>query len=58
MAFLIVPWLIWAKYADRRRLPGAMLAGAVVIIITLLFDWTGYHLNFWDYPVELLPAVP
>ncbi|MCZ8522518.1 MULTISPECIES: CBO0543 family protein [Paenibacillus] len=58
VGLLMVPWLIWVKFADRRWLPESMLAGAMVIIITLLFDWTGYYLNFWDYPVELLPAVP
>lgn len=58
LAFLIVPWVIWIKVADKKRMLEILFVGTLVIVITHLFDLVGYNLDFWDYPVELLPLVP
>jgi hypothetical protein len=58
LAFLIVPWLIWAKVVDKRRKLEIVVVGLFIAIITKLLDLVGYNLNFWDYPIELIPLVP
>ncbi|WP_152667698.1 CBO0543 family protein [Aneurinibacillus tyrosinisolvens] len=58
LAFLIVPWLIWAKVVDKRRKLEILVVGLFIAIITKLLDLVGYNLNFWDYPIELIPLVP
>jgi hypothetical protein len=55
VAFLIFPWIIWAKLADKSRRMEILLVGTLVMVITMLLDVLGYNLDFWDYPVELLP---
>jgi hypothetical protein len=55
VVFLVAPWIIWVKLADRRKLPELLLVGTLVMIVTLLLDVLGYNVDFWDYPVEILP---
>jgi hypothetical protein len=35
-----------------------VVVGLFVAISTLLLDVVGYNLNFWDYPIQLIPLVP
>jgi hypothetical protein len=55
VAFLIVPWIIWAKLSDKSKTLEVVLVGSIVMLVTLLLDVLGYNADFWDYPVELLP---
>jgi hypothetical protein len=58
LAFLIVPWLIWAKIVDKKRKLEIVVVGLFVAIVTSLLDVVGYNLGFWDYPIQLIPVVP
>jgi hypothetical protein len=58
VAFLIVPWIIWIRVVDKDRIHPILLVGMVVIIVTTIFDVIGYYLNFWDYPIIILPLIP
>jgi hypothetical protein len=29
-----------------------------VAIVTKLLDWIGYNLNYWDYPIQIIPLIP
>jgi hypothetical protein len=58
LLFLTVPWIIWVKTVDKKRVLEIILLGTLVIIPTTLLDLVGYNLHFWDYPIEILPLVP
>ncbi|MBO1515585.1 CBO0543 family protein [Metabacillus bambusae] len=55
LALLIIPWLIWFKYADRRRMLEILLFGALVVIITTSLDTVGNEIGLWVYPTQLIP---
>lgn len=58
VGFLILPWIIWFKFADRTRLLETVLFGILVIIPTTILDYIGNYLSFWEYPTRLLPITP
>lgn len=58
VAFLIVPWIVWIRVFDRKRVMEISLFGCLVVIITTLLDAIGTDLSFWIYPVELFPITP
>jgi hypothetical protein len=58
LAFIITPWLIWVKLVDKESKLEIMVVGLFVMIVTMLLDLVGYNLNFWDYPIQIIPLVP
>lgn len=56
--FLLVPWIIWFKVADRKRMMEMGLFGTLIIISTTSLDAIGSDLNFWAYPTKLMPITP
>lgn len=58
VAFLILPWVLWAMFADKKKLLETTLFGTLVIIPTTYLDAIGMDLDFWRYPVHLLPLAP
>jgi hypothetical protein len=58
LAFLVIPWLIWAKVVDKQRILEILVVGLFVALVTKLLDLVGYNLNFWDYPIQIIPFVP
>jgi hypothetical protein len=52
---LIVPWIVWIKVLERKRLIEILLFGTFVFIPTNLLDTIGDDLRFWIYPTELFP---
>lgn len=58
VAFFVIPWLLWIKYADRTRLLETSLFGAVVMIVTTILDNIGMVFEFWMYPTQFLPVLP
>jgi hypothetical protein len=58
LSFLVVPWIIWIKVADKKRTLEIVLVGALVLIVTIILDLVGYYLSFWDYSIEILPLIP
>ncbi|WP_057763082.1 CBO0543 family protein [Cytobacillus praedii] len=58
VAFFILPWIIWAILADKTKLLESTLFGTLVIIATTFLDAAGLELEFWKYPVQLVPIAP
>lgn len=58
VGFLIVPWIIWIKLVDNRRITEILLFGLIVIVITTFLDIAGTKLSFWVYPTQLVPGLP
>jgi len=58
VAFFIIPWILWIKFADRTKILESLLFGALIIIITVLLDEIGVEIGFWRYPTQLLPFTP
>ncbi|WP_421385328.1 CBO0543 family protein [Bacillus salacetis] len=58
VAFVIVPWALWVKVLDRKRVMEIILFGSLVVIPTTYLDAIGSDLRFWMYPTELIPVTP
>ena len=56
--FLLIPWLIWIRLVDRKRIIPILLFGMLVLIITSLFDNIGLPFKFWKYQTQFIPIVP
>ena len=55
---LILPWLIWYHYADKKKLHELMLFGTLMTIVSITLDELGFVLSFWTYPVDVIPMFP
>lgn len=53
---LILPWVIWWKYADKSRIVELSLFGFFVIVIVLTLDSIGSFMGLWAYNHKLLPV--
>jgi hypothetical protein len=58
LAFLILPWILWAKIANPKKLLETVLFGTLVCILTVFLDVIGMKYKFWRYPYQLLPISP
>lgn len=58
MALLIVPWFIWWKLVDKKRLLEILLFGFLVITVATTLDEFGCQLNLWEYPYDIEPLFP
>ncbi|MEH7331202.1 CBO0543 family protein [Neobacillus drentensis] len=56
--FLIVPWLIWLRMVDKKRIIPILLFGMLFLIVTSLLDNIGLQFRFWKYPTQLMPVIP
>jgi len=55
---LLVPWFIWWKFVNKKRLTEILSYGLLVVITTCLLDEIGSSLNFWGYPYKIVPLIP
>lgn len=55
---LILPWIIWWKIVDRRRIAEIFSLGLLVSLISSLLNGNGLNLLLWSYPYKLLPFSP
>lgn len=58
MILLVVPWLIWWKLVDRKRLIEILLYGLIVATVDTILDEIGAQLNLWEYPFDIEPLFP
>jgi hypothetical protein len=58
LILLIVPWVIFFKILNRKRVLEIMLFGVLISIFSLSMDVIGTILNFWRYRFNFLPIVP
>jgi hypothetical protein len=58
LVFLVMPWIIWFKLTDRRRLPEILLFGTLICIPTVFLDVIGNSFGLWAYPIKFAPFIP
>ncbi len=54
---MIVPWIIWWRLIDKKRLQEILLYGFFVIVLSTILDDIGSHILLWDYHINLTPLV-
>lgn len=52
---LIVPWIIWWKYVDRKNVSQILVFGLIVALLSSFLNANGLNLLLWSYPYRLLP---
>ncbi len=55
---LIVPWIIWWKFVDRKRIFRILLYGALLMNLVIMLDDLGVENHLWSYPYQLVPMMP
>ena len=55
---LIIPWLIWLRYVEKKRIMEIVLFGSLLMILVELMDDIGVNLHWWSYPYQLFQAIP
>ncbi|OPH47391.1 hypothetical protein BC351_40085 [Paenibacillus ferrarius] len=58
LALLIIPWVVWWRLADKKRLKDIVLFGVSISYLIFLLDHIGYELNLWLYPHKLTRIIP
>ena len=56
-ALAVIPWLVWWKVVDRRRIFEIMTYGFLVMIASSLFDAVGVEFDFWEYHYQFIPLL-
>ncbi|HEY0826833.1 MAG TPA: CBO0543 family protein [Bacilli bacterium] len=54
LLMMVVPWIIWWKLADRKRLAELLIYGMLVGLTSTLLCIIGYDLMLWGYPSRLV----
>lgn len=58
LAMLIVPWIIWWKLVDKKRLLEIFVYGLLISAIVTFLDEVGCQLNLWEYRYDIEPYFP
>jgi hypothetical protein len=58
LVLLTIPWLLWWRVVDKRRLKEILLVGYFSTVIALMLDQLGTEFNEWDYPHRVIPVYP
>jgi hypothetical protein len=58
IACIIIPFLIWWKVVDKKRLLEICLFGLIVNVSCCFLDVMGSELVLWEYPIHILPQIP
>lgn len=58
IVMLIVPWVIWWKLVDKKRLKESLILGFLIMITAIVLDQIGSEFNTWDYPHRIIPVYP
>ncbi|HWP97711.1 MAG TPA: CBO0543 family protein [Syntrophomonadaceae bacterium] len=58
MAVLFIPWLLWWKYSDKKRLLEIGLFGLIIIIVSSYLDAVLTELGLWLYNFWVGPLNP
>jgi hypothetical protein len=53
LAVAIIPWLVWWKLVDKKRVIEISLYGALIAMIAVLLDLIGTNLMLWGYPQQV-----
>lgn len=55
---LIIPWPIWCKLVDRKRILEISMFGALTIGLITVMDALGLELGLWGYKYKIIPLLP
>jgi hypothetical protein len=55
---LVVPWIIWYKLVNKKRILEILLFGLIVSTILSFIDGIGTSFTLWTYPTKFLPVLP
>lgn len=58
LIILFLPWFIWWKYVEKKRLIEITLLGMIVLIISSYLDAIITELGLWSYEFWLVPLWP
>lgn len=58
LSALFLPWLIWWRTVDRKRLPELFQLGLLWSVVSIVLDVSGVNLNLWSYPDRLVWFIP
>jgi hypothetical protein len=58
LAAFVLPWFVWWKLVDRKRIVEIFLYGMLVEAIAVTLDVIFGELTFWAYPFKLFPIIP
>lgn len=51
----IVPWIIWWKIADKKRVTELLLFGVILAYLTTALDSAGTEVGIWAYKYKEIP---
>jgi len=57
VAVAIIPYIVWWKIVDRRRLFEITTYGLLVALLSGLLDAIGVETDAWDYKYDLIPLL-
>ncbi|QGH36996.1 hypothetical protein GI584_11675 [Gracilibacillus salitolerans] len=52
---MIVPWIIWAIFRDRKNSALIFSAGLLIMVISEILDAFGVSYGKWAYPIKVIP---
>lgn len=52
---LLVPWVIWLKIVDCKRIFEILTFGFMVMVVSLVLDTAGVEFDLWDYRHQFVP---
>lgn len=55
LALTTIPWIIWWKIVDRKRLFEILTYGFLVMTVSVIFDAIGVEFDFWEYKPQIVP---
>jgi hypothetical protein len=58
VALQIIPWLVWFKLVEKRKIVEFSLFGLIIIVVTNTLDELGFVLSLWYYPLKVIPIIP
>jgi hypothetical protein len=58
VGLLIMPWIIWWKLVDRKRIFEILGYGLFIIMFATFSDVIGSELVLWNYTTRIFPIVP
>ncbi|MBM7573343.1 CBO0543 family protein [Aquibacillus albus] len=54
----IVPWIIWWRLVDKKRIRQILLFGTLLMILVMFMDDFGVETHLWSYPYQLVNVMP
>jgi len=57
LVLFIIPWLVWWKVVDRKRIFEILTYGFMVMIVTSLLDAIGVEFDLWEYHYQFIPLL-